>query len=101
MSTRQAMVTGAGAGARTAEARPGGRAQEPAGLRREVAARHRARRLQAAQRGPGAAAVTRTIKLATGITLVTERNPLILAKQMVLSQSCFFESLGVCKSLNS
>src|SRR5712671_6350845 len=29
-----------------------------------------------------AAAVTRTIKLATGITLVTERNPLILAKEI-------------------
>src|SRR5262249_58757086 len=29
-----------------------------------------------------AAAVTRTIKLATGITLVTERNPLILAKEV-------------------
>jgi probable F420-dependent oxidoreductase len=31
-----------------------------------------------------AAAVTRTIKLATGITLVTERNPLILAKEVAV-----------------
>src|SRR5256886_12039777 len=31
-----------------------------------------------------AAAVTSTIKLATGITLVTERNPLILAKQIAV-----------------
>ncbi len=31
-----------------------------------------------------AAAVTRTIKLATGITLVTERNPLILAKEIAV-----------------
>src|SRR5262249_34500388 len=30
------------------------------------------------------AAVTRTIKLATGITLVTERNPLILAKEVAV-----------------
>ena len=31
-----------------------------------------------------AAAVTSTIKLATGITLVTERNPLILAKEIAV-----------------
>src|SRR5919201_1084001 len=31
-----------------------------------------------------AAAVTRTLKLATGITLVTERNPLILAKEIAV-----------------
>jgi probable F420-dependent oxidoreductase len=31
-----------------------------------------------------AAAVTRTIKLATGITLVTERNPLLLAKEIAV-----------------
>jgi alkanesulfonate monooxygenase SsuD/methylene tetrahydromethanopterin reductase-like flavin-dependent oxidoreductase (luciferase family) len=31
-----------------------------------------------------AAAVTSTIKLATGITLVTERHPLILAKEIAV-----------------
>ena len=45
-----------------------------------------------------AAAVTRRIKLATGITLVTERNPLILAKEIAVldlhSQGRFLFGVG-------